>query len=86
MTRSQKATASNEWAQDKDPDFLRAMLIGLSIACPLNKNLDQCLLRLDRALSFEEKIAWAESLSDNDINQLYSVHHQCFHTRSTTDK
>ncbi|MDA3808647.1 MAG: hypothetical protein PF440_12140 [Thiomicrorhabdus sp.] len=42
MAESKEANTSTECAQYMDPDFLRAMLIGLTIDCPLNKSLDQC--------------------------------------------
>ena len=81
MARSKEANTSTEWAQYRDPDFLRAMLIGLTIGCPLNKSLDHCLLQFDRSISFDEKVTWAESLTDKKIVELYSLHHQCFHSK-----
>ncbi len=81
MAGSKQANISIGLAQYRDPEFLRAMLIGLTIDCPLDRNFDQCPLRLDRSTSFDEKIAWAESLTGREIMDLYAVHHQCFQSK-----
>ena len=67
--------------QYRDPNFFRSLLTGLSIACPLEKKPHDCLLREKRALSFDAKVEWVESLSDKMVMDLYSSHHMCFHSK-----
>jgi len=65
--------------QYRDPIFFRSLLTGLSIACPLEKKPHDCLLLEKRSLSFDAKVEWVESLTDQMVMDLYSGHHMCFH-------
>jgi hypothetical protein len=66
-----------------DPDFFRALLVGLAVGCPLDKSSDLCHLKCDRSGSFDDKIAWVESLNDAETLELYSIHHCCFSTQQS---
>jgi hypothetical protein len=80
MAKSKGANTSTDWAQYRNPEFLRTMLVGLAMDCPLDKDLCQCSLRFERVLSFDEKVDWARSLTNKEIVNLYSIHRQCFHS------
>jgi hypothetical protein len=62
----------------RDPDFFRAVLVGLAVGCPLDRSADACQLSCVRSGSFDAKIAWVESLNDLEALKLYSIHHDCF--------
>lgn len=80
MMKSKEANTFTDWAHYKDPEFLRTMLVGLAMDCPLEKDLYQCSLRFKRVLSFDEKVDWARSLTNEEIMNLYSTHRQCFYS------
>ncbi|MDT8421926.1 MAG: hypothetical protein RQ754_15980 [Desulfuromonadales bacterium] len=77
MVASEKIILLNEWAPSRDIDFYRTLLVGLSVDCPMDKAADNCFLQNERSLSFDEKVNWAQSLSDSEIMDLYMLHHKC---------
>jgi len=62
----------------RDPNFFRAMLLGLTVGCPCNRSLDTCLINFDRSISFHDKVVWIESLEDSAVMELYSLHRKSF--------
>jgi len=67
---------------NRDTDFFRAMLVGLTIDCPIGKSVGQCVLRADRSLPFEARVAWVKSLTDEAVRDLYGLHRNCFYAET----
>ncbi len=65
------------WLGNKSDDFARIMINALTVECPSGGNPECCQLFEIRKLSHREKNIWIESLSDEEIRDLYTVHFDC---------
>jgi len=66
--------------QDKflnNPSFIRSMLYGLLLACPLGGNPEDCQGHDLRLLPLSERITWLEERSNAELKSLYLQHLQC---------
>lgn len=55
----------------------RFALHGRILRCPLGGNPCDCPLHDLRELPLEDRIAWLESKSDEEVIELYHLHNQC---------
>ncbi len=60
-----------------NPNFVRSMLYGLLLACPLGGNPEDCQGHDLRELPLAERISWLESRSDAERKALYLQHLEC---------
>ena len=50
---------------------------GRILRCPLGGNPDTCPLHKIRKLPVEKRVAWLNSLSDEEVVKLYNYHTRC---------
>ncbi len=60
-----------------NPSFIRSMLYGLLLACPLGGNPRDCQGFEIRLLPLPKRIQWLESCSDAELKTLYLQHLEC---------
>lgn len=60
-----------------NPSFIRSMLYGLLLACPLGGNPEDCQGYDLRRLPLLERLAWLEGHSDAELKSIYLQHLQC---------
>lgn len=61
----------------EDIAFIRAMLHGLLVECPLGGNPADCQVYAIRKQSMRERVAWLKSLSDEECRAMYARHRSC---------
>lgn len=54
---------------------------GLCFACPFGDEHCDCVMKEKRKLPIEERLAWADSLSDNEKSMILSYHELCLYRR-----
>ena len=52
-------------------------LHGRILRCPLGENPEDCPLHEIRKLPLEDRIAWLESLTNEELIDLYAQHNKC---------
>lgn len=55
----------------------RFALHGRILRCPLGGNPEDCPLHDLRMMPLEERIAWLESKTDDEVIDLYQLHNEC---------
>lgn len=63
------------------PAYIKAMLMGLVLECPLSGNPKDCQLHDRRKLPLMERIEWVKSLSDDECHHFYKVHCDCLNNK-----
>jgi hypothetical protein len=68
------------------PEFVKGMLMGLIIECPLGGNPKDCQLYEHRKRTMDEKIGWVKSLSDEEYQQVYHLHCECLKKKEKKER
>ena len=55
----------------------RFYILGLLVDCPFEPNPTDCALREIRNKPLAERAEWARQLTDEQVQQIISVHKQC---------
>lgn len=61
------------------------MFVGLCFACPFGDEHCECAMREKRKLPIEDRLAWADSLSDSEKINILSYHELCLYRREKGD-
>ena len=61
----------------KRPVYIKTMLMGLIIECPLGGHPKDCPLYDRRNLPMNRKVKWVNSLSNDELQKAYLMHCEC---------
>ncbi len=73
------------WLGSKSPEFARIILVGVSVECPLGDCTEGCPLAEVRTKPLEVRKEMINSMSEEDIRQLYATHYGCLKNRDSEE-
>ena len=59
----------------------REWVLGLLVECPLGEALENCPLKVLRALPLQEKIVLSQQMDDSKLDDIISFHKRCLKKR-----
>ena len=72
--------------KSKEAQAARFAMHGRILRCPVENNPVDCPLHTVRQLPVEERIAWLESKTDDEVVALYAQHIDCLNEKATLRK
>ena len=62
-------------------DFVRSMVLGLSVECPYGGCPEDCGLCDVRKKSMRERYEWMKQLTEQQCHEVYAAHRNCWRHR-----